>query len=439
VAGRGARGDGVTAGTRGDGVTAGTRGDGVTAGTRGDGMTGPPDATALLHAGADRHRVGDLAGAAALYAQALRLDPAQADAHNLLGVLARQRGAPVEALAYVDRALALAPGNAAYLANRGAALAEAGRLSDAVPALRAALAARPEDPVTQRNLGQALAATGDPVAAQAPLREATRLTPDAPEPWLGLAHALRDAGDDAAAREAAAAAFARAGGNPLLAEQAQFLLAGLGGAAPPLRAPAGYVRALFDLFAPRFDSELAALGYATPTLLAALLEEVGVAADQSRRVLDLGCGTGLSGLALAPFAARLDGVDLSPRMVEAAAARGLYAALHEADLLDFLPANPGAFDLIVAADVLNYLGDLVPVCAAMAGGLAAGGYVAFSVETTMAAPVILASTLRFRHEIGYVIACCEAAGLHLRAERDATLRREQGEPVAGALFVFQRS
>lgn len=398
-----------------------------------------PDAAALLRAGADRHRVGDLAGAAALYAQALRLDPTLADAHNLLGILARQRGAAAEAVGHVDRALALRPDTPAYLANRGAALAEGGLLREAVATLRSAAAMRPEDAVTQRNLGQALAALGDPVAAVAPLLEATRLAPNAPEPWLGLAHALRDAGDDAAARDAAAAAVARAGNDPLLAEQAQFLLAGLGGAEPPLRAPATYVRALFDLFAPRFDTELTSLGYATPALLAALLIEAGLAADGSRGVLDLGCGTGLSGVALAPFAARLEGVDLSPRMLDAARERGRYAALHEADMLAFLPTRPAAFDLIAAIDALNYLGDLTPVFAGIAGSLRPGGHVAISVEVASGTPVALAPTLRYRHDPDYVAAVAAVVGLVLVAQRAATLRCERGNPVAGALLVFAQA
>jgi predicted TPR repeat methyltransferase len=285
---------------------------------------------------------------------------------------------------------------------------------------------------------------GDARGALAPLGRAAALRPEAPEPWLALAHARREAGEAAGAAEAAEAALARAGGQGPLAEQARYLLAALGRAAAPGRAPAAYVRELFDAFAPRFEAELTgALDYRTPALLAELLRDSGVPAERRLRVLDLGCGTGLSGAALAPFARRLEGLDLSPRMLaEARKRQGLYAALHEADLLDWLPAHPGRFDLVVAADVLNYLGDLAPALAGMAVALAPGGTAAFSVEAAgeTQAPFALAEGMRYRHAPAHIAALAEAAGFAVVARRDAgvTLRREKGAPVAGALFVLRR-
>lgn len=402
-------------------------------------MTGRGDPAALLREGAARHARGDLAGAERLYRQLLRLRPEDPNAHNLLGVLARQRGDAAGALGHTARALALDPDSPVFLANHGAALAEAGRLAEAVVALRAALRRRPEDAVTLRNLGQALSALGDARAALGPLEEAARLQPAAPEPWLALAHARREAGDAEGAAAAAEAALARAGAAPALAEQARFLLAALGRGAAPARAPAAYVRDLFDQFAPRFEAELTgALDYRTPALLAALLEEAGLAPGRALRVLDLGCGTGLSGAALRPFARRLEGLDLSPRMLAEARRRGIYDALHEADLLEWLPARRGAFDLVAAADVLNYLGDLAPALAAIAGALAAGGVAAFSVEAGEGAPYTLGEAMRYRHDPAHVAALAEAAGFAVQARREAVLRRERGAPVAGALFALRR-
>jgi predicted TPR repeat methyltransferase len=393
----------------------------------------------LLRAGAARHTAGDLAGAEKLYRQVLKHRPRDANAHNLMGVLARQRGDHAAALRHIEQALALQPEAPVFLANHGGALAEAGRLADAVRSLRAALARRPEDPVSLRNLGQALCTLGDPAAALAPLDAAIRLLPDAPEPRLALAHARRDSGDADGAAQAAQAALDRAGGQPQLAEQARFLLAALGRGTAPDRAPAGYVRDLFDQFAPRFDAELTGpLAYATPALLATLLAEAGIAPSKALRVLDLGCGTGLSGVALAPFARRLDGLDLSPRMLAEARRRGLYHALHEADLLDWLPAQVGRFGLIAAADVLNYLGDLAPALAAIAGALAPGGTAAFSVEAGAGKPFALGETMRYRHDPAHVAALAEAAGLRPLARRAATLRTEKSVPVAGELFVLSR-
>ncbi|MDB5373983.1 MAG: hypothetical protein JWP04_2625, partial [Belnapia sp.] len=254
-----------------------------------------------------------------------------------------------------------------------------------------------------------------------------------------------EAGDGPGAVAAAEGALAIAPTASPLAEQARFLLAALGGGvlpagAAPERAPAGYVRDLFDQFAPRFEAELVgALDYRTPALLAALLAEAGVAPARALRVLDLGCGTGLSGAALAPYARRLEGLDLSPRMLAEARRRGIYDALHEADLLDWLPAQPpGQYDLVAAADVLNYLGALGPALAAMAAALAPGGLAAFSVEAAAGAPFALGESLRFRHDPDRVVADAAAAGFSPIARQAAGLRLERGKPVAGALFVFRR-
>ena len=377
----------------------------------------------LLQRGIARHREGRLEEAVSLYRRALRLAPHHPDAENLLGVAARQRGDLTAALAHAARAVASIPDSPLFLANQGAALAEAGRLAEAITALSRAVTLNPNDAISLRNLGQALTAAGQAEAALAPLDAATRLHPDAPEPWLALAHAAREANKPDLARAAALRVTGR------LAEQAGFLLAALGAAPTPARAPASYVRELFDAFAPRFDAELEkALGYRTPALLAAMIEDI-----PPGRVLDLGCGTGLSGLALKPFASRLEGLDLSPRMLAEARARNLYATLHEADLLDFLPRHPARYDLIAAADVLNYLGDLTPAFTAIATALKPGGTALFSLEAGED-PVSLGEAMRFRHNPDHATQLATQAGLTVERKEDAVLRQEKGLDVRGILI-----
>ncbi len=379
------------------------------------------------------HAAGRVAEAAAIYARILRRTPRDGNALNLAGVAARQLGDLPAALEHGRRAVQGSPGSAIFRANYGATLAAAGRLPEAIAEFRTALAARPEDAVTLRNLGQAMAAMGDPAGAVHVLERATALAPGAAEAWLALAHARREAGDASGARLAARRAVA-----PPVAEQAEFLLAALGEGEAPDRAPAGYVKSLFDQFAPRFDSELAALGYATPAALAEMIAAAGVAPSRTLDVLDLGCGTGLSGVALAPFARRLVGVDLSAGMLAQVARRKVYDALEEADLLDWLPPRAGAFDLIVAADVLNYLGDLAAAFAGIAQALRPGGHAAFSIETGDVAPFWLGEGMRYRHEPAHVAGLLGAAGLRVVATRDVVLRQEKGAPVAGTLFLTVR-
>ncbi|MBO1079161.1 methyltransferase domain-containing protein [Roseomonas haemaphysalidis] len=390
----------------------------------------------LLRQGLACHQRGDLQGAAALYRQVLALRPRDGNALNLLGQLARAGGDRDAALRLTGQALATQPDAPVFLAAHGAALAEAGQLPRAEQVLRAAVAARPADVVSLRNLGQVLSVRNRPSEALAPLRQAAAQAPGDAAVRLALAHALRESGH--AAEAVAEARLAAA--DPGLAEQAGFLLAALGAADAPGRAPAGYVRDLFDQYAPRFDDALQGLGYRTPALLAEMLAQAGAPGGQA--VLDLGCGTGLSGMALAPFAARLVGVDLSPRMLDAARARGLYHALHEADLLDFLPGHPGGFGIVAAADVLNYLGDLSAVLPLLAAALAPSGLLAFSLERGEDAPgapaAVLGPGLRFRHNPAALRPLATASGLHLLEERAVVLRQERGAAVDGLLWLFRR-
>jgi predicted TPR repeat methyltransferase len=128
------------------------------------------------------------------------------------------------------------------------------------------------------------------------------------------------------------------------------------------RAPGSYVRETFDSFAAGFEQRLVGeLDYRVPAELAELVRRHGAAAAPMD-VLDLGCGTGLVGDALGPLAAMLAGVDLSPRMLEEARAKGRYSALHEADIADWLAgAADACFDLVIAADVFIYIGELEQV------------------------------------------------------------------------------
>jgi predicted TPR repeat methyltransferase len=390
----------------------------------------------LLSDGAARHAAGDLAGAEAQYRAVLALKPEEPNALNLWGVVAQQRGELALAVERTGRALALRPDSPVFHASHGSALAASGRLAEAVEHFRAALLRRREDPMTLRNLGQALTALGRPRDAVPPLRAAVTLAPDFDEAWLAMAHALRELNDPAGAREAASRAAA---GQGEVAAQARFLLAAFGAAPAPAAPPEGYVKGLFDTYAPRFDEELTGrLGYRTPELIGDLLAELGLARDASRAVLDLGCGTGLSGVALRPFAARLEGVDLSPRMLERAAARGLYDALHEGEMLAFLAGREAGFDLIAAVDVLNYLGDLGPALAAMAAALRPGGHAAFSLETGAQGGYALGEGLRYRHDAEAVSAAAQALGFAELACDLAVLRQDRGVPVRGALLVLRR-
>jgi predicted TPR repeat methyltransferase len=210
--------------------------------------------------------------------------------------------------------------------------------------------------------------------------------------------------------------------------------------ADALRAlPQAYVARLFDDYAPRFDAHLTKiLGHRAPALIADALS----AAAPGRRfasALDLGSGTGLMGEALRGRIDHLTGVDLSAGMIAKARGRGVYDRLIVGDAAAMLTSEPpAAFDLIVAADSLVYIGDLAPLFGAAAIALASGGLFAFSIETCEGDGFELEPTMRFAHSRSYVEAAAREAGIQPLLIRSASTRREAGSDAPGLICVFER-
>ena len=201
-----------------------------------------------------------------------------------------------------------------------------------------------------------------------------------------------------------------------------------------------YVRALFDQYAPEFEASLVGeLNYRGPALLLeAVLAACSVARKPAffKRAIDLGCGTGLAATAFAANVDTLIGIDLSPRMIERARATGLYTHLEVADMVRGLhPQSAGSADLILAADAVVYIGDLMPLLREATRVLASGGLLAFTAESHRGEGVILGRGLRYAHSTGYVGASIRAAGLTIRSIDERSARDENGSPVPGLAIV----
>lgn len=220
-------------------------------------------------------------------------------------------------------------------------------------------------------------------------------------------------------------------------------LAALGAGGTPERAPPAYVEMLFDQHAERFDEMLVEqLGYSVPVQIRELLEHLAIA--PAERLLDLGCGTGLSGQSLADRAAHLTGVDLSEAMLDEAHAKGVYDALYVGDATAFLEeTDEPAWDLVVATDMVPYLGDLAAFAAGLARCCAPGGHVAFSTETLPGEAIggagyRVGPKHRFAHAEVYVRALVQGVGFRIRAFERIVVRHDEGAPVPGHLVVARK-
>jgi predicted TPR repeat methyltransferase len=277
---------------------------------------------------------------------------------------------------------------------------------------------------------------GDLVAAADLLLQATELAPGFASAWFTLGDIRERLGD----RDAAIAAFRKAHEVDPEDRHGASLRMMLLGAERLSAMPPAYVRALFDQYAPKFEAALVDdLGYRGPALLfKAVL--AARAADRKpaffRRAIDLGCGTGLAAAAFAKNVDRFTGVDLSPRMIEKARSTGLYAELEVDDMLQGLRSKPEtSAQLILAADAMVYVADLMPVLAEAKRVLVAGGVLAFTTETHDGEGVIIGEGLRYAHSADHVRASIQAAGLNLCQLEDRSARNEDNAPVPGLVVV----
>ena len=435
-------------------------------------------------------RRGHLVEARTLCQRVLAAQPNHPEALNLLGVFLQQQGQGVQAEQLIRRAIRSAPGYAAayvHLANLlivrkrheeaiaafqqairirpdeveacvklGVLLEELGRLPEALEAYQEAIARRPADAAIHYRLGVLLAKLGQDEEAISALRVVHQSNPDHDEAIELLGTLLQRQGRIEEARSLLGnAVFQRGGAKGALTllqhwlrlmpddPIAQHRVAAWFGKEAPARASDAYVTDLFDRYAASFDQHLVGqLDYQAPAVIGARLAEIVGEATALLEVLDAGCGTGLCAQMLRPYARHLTGVDLSPRMVDKARARGGYDELAVAELTAFLNERPATYDLIVSADTLVYFGALETVGRAIANALRPGGWLAFTAEQTTAdaAPngYCLNPSGRYSHTTDYLERVLAGIGLELRLRVDATLRRERNQPVVGHVLLARK-
>lgn len=260
---------------------------------------------------------------------------------------------------------------------------------------------------------------------------------DAYEEALALEKA-REPGAAAAWRKVLALNAADPGGAALR-------LAALGAGAAPDRAPAAYVATLFDQHAEVFESILVdQLGYDAPTMIRARAQ--ALALGPFARMLDLGCGTGLAAEALEDVTTHRTGVDLAEGMIEIAGEKEIYDDLFVADVCVFLEdalTRGLTWDVIVAADVLPYLGDARPLVRAVAAAADPRAVFAFSTETLPAEALAgrdwtVTPHHRYAHDRAYVMRELESADFSVIEAEPIMVRRESGAPIGGHLFIARR-
>lgn len=432
-------------------------------------MEANPDLAEAFQVAFDSHCAGELEQAEALYRMILDVDPGQPDALHFLGVLLHQRDGHDSALEMIRQSIALAPGQADWHNNLGNILTARGELEQAAAVFSQAIALKPHDALPWNNLGAVQQQLGQLEAAERTFRQAIAISPIFADALNNLGNLLDAQGHELEAAEyfcrayvleptqgkqksMLGVAYYRLGRYAEAAEvyrqwlleepdnpvPAHFLAASSGTNIPD-RASNAYIEKTFDEFAARFDEHLAQLAYRGPEMIAQALARI-MPPGRQLNTLDAGCGTGLCGMVLAPYASRLTGVDLSAQMLEAARQRNIYYVLEKADLMPYLQAHADSFELIAAADTLIYFGDLNPLFAAAHGALQQDGLLAFTIEhdSERHDGFSLNPNGRYSHGRDYLEAALRAHGFNILGVMPGVLRIEFGTPVHGLAVTARK-
>ena len=347
----------------------------------------------------------------------------------------------------------------------------------------------PGDTTILTRLGNLLVNEHKPDEAMIAFRSALNIDDTMYNVWFNLAHAQLNLQDVEGARDSLEKALAL--NNELHA--ARHMLKALSDveAESIQYADPAYVVELYDSYAKNYDEHGKKLRYATPRVIREEMakiyrrigrfvgegNELGIEEDEGGEtcapstmgtseggcsshphvqltagpldVLDLGCGTGLAGGWVKDYCKSLTGVDLSAQMVQAARKKNLYQETHIMDINDYMSNCDKQYDLVVAADVLSYIGDLDVSISQFKKVMKPDTYSVFTVEaipsnthlsdTVKEKGYRLLKNGRFGYTKGYINALVAKHGLEIELCKDFSPRLDFGEPVQGYMFVLHKA
>ncbi|HYD78214.1 MAG TPA: tetratricopeptide repeat protein [Paucimonas sp.] len=378
---------------------------------------------------------GQKEAAREIIAKGARTHPQFADIHFSRGNLHYLDGAIDSAVDAYRMAISIRPDYADAHYNLANILREQGSMSEAEAHYRAVLAINPGFIDAHLVLARMLEGLNRLEAAEEHFRKALDIDAEHADATLSLGNIALKQGKTAEAVERYRRVCEIEPGN----HGVRHLIAALSGENPEYGS-SQYVQKLFDNYANSFDTHLVKeLEYVGPEKLVALIRRHAEPPPAKWDVLDLGCGTGLVGSAIAADKCRLVGVDLSPGMLEKARALNLYDRLEQADLLVMMRSEKASsYDVIIAADVFIYVGRLDEIFAEAKRLLRPGGRFAFSVEAgesssagdeAVGAGYRLTTTARYVHTVDYLDRLSHLNGFRKLEIMSSPVRVDHGKPV----------
>lgn len=365
------------------------------------------------------------------FEKTLALDPYHAESHHQLAIALTQQNHYDEAIAHYETAILLQPGHAEALHNIASLHLIMQKIDKATQYYLRLLEVNPNFDAYY-NLGVVYLYRDRYQEAIGYFKEALKLQPDNLATHINLATTYLKQGNRAEAIAHYKEALRLSPDN----KEIPYLLAALTESTDLSSVPAEYVTHLFDQYAPYFDKHLSEhLNYTAPKAVYSAVMEI-ICEGEKLHILDLGCGTGLSGELFSKHKQLLIGVDLSSKMLEAAKNKNIYDKLIHEDILSYLKQCTEQFDLILAIDTFGYIGELAPTIEQCRRVLKSTGLLAFTIEKTTHYPYKLQSNARFAYDEKYMQELADRFNFKIALMQDAVLRTQQKQPVIGQIVIL---
>lgn len=378
-----------------------------------------------------RYNKGQLHQALSETHQLLQLFPRSAVLFNLLGAANHGLGQLDTAITAYRKATIIKPDYADAYYNMGVALKAQGKLDNAIDSYKKAINIKLDYAEAYNATGIVLKAQGRLNEALEAYKKAVFIKPDYAEAYNNIGNIFKDQGNSNKAIEAYNNALKF---KPHYAEASHMLFSLT--EKRTNAAPKRYVENLFDGYAPNFETSLVEkLEYNTPRTITDILLKINENKNLGS-ILDLGCGTGLTGLEIRKFCSKLEGIDLSNSMINQAKHKNAYDKLSKCDIFEYLCSSDLVFDCFIATDVFIYVGELSEIFHLIKKRNKKSGKLAFSTEHTNKDGFHLEKSGRYSHSKKYIEDLCRKFDYSISYFSKINLRKDKGTFIIGGIYVL---
>jgi predicted TPR repeat methyltransferase len=371
--------------------------------------------------------------AIAHYQQALDGQPEHLEALNNLGVAWLKKNALLTAMHYFAKVLQIDEAHIPARSNLAAGFLNQAQYIQAIHHYKTLIDLDATNIEAHYNLGTAFMNIGQLNNAIEQFQKTLQLHPDNLAAHLNLGAIFLKLQQSGQAIQHYQAVLQQQPDHPT----ASYMLNAITQKALPEAAPKAYIQDLFDSYADNYDQHMQeTLQYQVPAYIQQTIAEN--TSSTQLLITDLGCGSGLVGSAIKPYCQYLTGIDLSSKMLAQARAKGIYDELLQADIISALADKPATADILIAAEVFIYNGNLQPLLTACWHALRTQGLLIFTTEINQDQPYRLQTHGRFTHSLAYLQQIARETGFIWINAKIIPIRLHNEQMQSGYLITLKK-